>query len=167
MYCLPVAVSERSGYPGRRHARRALGLWVEENLAPPPNRRALDCLTVGELCPIVPQNNIVISNKHDWPKFYPAMPGLAQVWNRLCCLPPDNSAILHSTLAVRVHSSENLWAWTPTLQKSTFSTKCHPSIYIYGIPKVGLLTDNTYAYITVTTATIHTSTVMSFQMPLP
>ena len=78
---MAVAVSERPGYPGRpRHARRALGLWVEKNPAPPPNRRALDCLTVGELCPIVPQNNIVVSNKHDWPKFYPgnarACPGL-------------------------------------------------------------------------------------------
>ena len=57
-----VAVSELPGYPGRRHA---LGLWVEKNPAPPPNRRALDCLTVGELCPIVSQNNIVVSNKHD------------------------------------------------------------------------------------------------------
>ena len=37
-----VAVSELPGYPGRRHARRALGLWVEKNPAPPPNRRALD-----------------------------------------------------------------------------------------------------------------------------
>ena len=68
---IPVAVSERPGYPGRRHARRALGLWVEKNPAPPPNCRALDCLTVGELFPIVPQNNIVVSNKHDWPEFYP------------------------------------------------------------------------------------------------
>ena len=39
-----VAVSERPGYPGRRHARRALGLWVEKNPAHPPNRRALESL---------------------------------------------------------------------------------------------------------------------------
>ena len=36
--------------------------------------------TVGRLCPIIPQNNIVVSNKHNWPEFYPgnawACPGL-------------------------------------------------------------------------------------------
>ena len=51
----------------------AVSLWVEKNPVPPPNRRALDCsvvLTVGRLCPIVPQDNIVVSNKHNWPEFY-------------------------------------------------------------------------------------------------
>jgi len=52
--------------PGQAtRAARAVGLWVEKNPAPPLNRLALDCLTVGELCPIVPQNNIVVSNKHN------------------------------------------------------------------------------------------------------
>ena len=39
-----------------------------ENLVPPPNCRALDwCVvfTVPRLCPIVPQDNIVVSNKHN------------------------------------------------------------------------------------------------------
>jgi len=49
-------------------AAHAVGLWVEKNPAPPPNRQALewsDVLTVGGLCPIVPQDNIVVSNKHN------------------------------------------------------------------------------------------------------
>ena len=100
------------------------------------------------------------------------MPGLAQVWNRLCCLPPDNSAmsVLHYTLLwqleytqVKIYEPER----QPFKSQHLVPNVGHPSIYIYGIPKVGLLTDNAYAYITVTTATIHTSTVMSFQMPLP
>ena len=57
--------------PGQAtRAVRVVGLWVEKNLALPPNGRTLDCLTVGELCPIVPQDNIVVSNKHNWPEFY-------------------------------------------------------------------------------------------------
>ena len=52
--------------PGQAtRAARVVGLWVEKNPAPPPNRRALDCLTVGELCPIVPQDNTLVSNKHN------------------------------------------------------------------------------------------------------
>ena len=46
--------------------------WVEKNPVPAPNHRALDwsvVLTVGRLCPIVPQDNIVASNKHNWPEF--------------------------------------------------------------------------------------------------
>ena len=44
---------------------------------------------VGELCPIVSQNNIVVSNKHNWPKFYPGnarvCPGLEPPMTiRLC-----------------------------------------------------------------------------------
>ena len=81
-----MAVSEQPGYPGRRHMQcvaHAVGLWVEKNLVPPPNRRALNwsvVLTVRRLCPIVPQDNIVVSNKHNWPEFYlgnaRACPGL-------------------------------------------------------------------------------------------
>ena len=44
-----------------------------EKLVPPPNHWALDwfvVLTVGGLCPIAPQDNIVASNKHNWPEFY-------------------------------------------------------------------------------------------------
>ena len=40
-------------------AVRAVGLWVEKNPVPPPNRQALDwsvVLTVRWLCPIVPQD---------------------------------------------------------------------------------------------------------------
>ena len=43
------------------HAVRMVGLWVEKNLVPPPNHRALEwsvVFTVGGLCPIVPQDNI-------------------------------------------------------------------------------------------------------------
>ena len=55
-------------------AARVVSLWVEKNPVHPPNRRALDwsvVLTVGRLCPIVPQVNIVASNKHNRPQFYP------------------------------------------------------------------------------------------------
>ena len=41
---------------------------------PPPNRWVLDwsvVFNVGRLCPIVPQDNIVVSNKYSWPEFYP------------------------------------------------------------------------------------------------
>ena len=47
---------------------RMVGLWAEKNLDPPPNCQALDwsvVFTVGWLCPIVPQDNIVVSNKHN------------------------------------------------------------------------------------------------------
>ena len=61
----------------------ALSLWVEKDPVPPTSRRALDwsvVLTVRRLCPIVPQDNIVVSNKHNWPEFYggnaQACPGL-------------------------------------------------------------------------------------------
>ena len=50
------------------HAARVVGLWVERNLVPSPNCQVLDwsvVLTVGGLCPIVPQDNIVVSNKHN------------------------------------------------------------------------------------------------------
>ena len=50
------------------HAARMVGLWVEKNPVPPPNHQALDwsvAFTVGGLCPIVPQDNIVVSNKHN------------------------------------------------------------------------------------------------------
>ena len=66
----------------------AVSSWVEKNSLPPPNRRALDwsvVLTVERLCPIVPQDNIVVSNKHNWPAFYLGNVGLAQVWNHLWC----------------------------------------------------------------------------------
>ena len=66
---------------------RAVSSWVEKNSVPPLNRRALDwsvVLTIGRhtdgCCPIVPQDNIVVSNKHNWPEFYlgnaRACPGL-------------------------------------------------------------------------------------------
>ena len=45
-----VAVSERPGYPGRRHTRTWYAYGWKKNLVPPPNRRALDwsvVLTVG------------------------------------------------------------------------------------------------------------------------
>ena len=55
--------------PGQvTHAVRAVSLWVEKIPVPPPNCRALDwsvVLTVRQLCPIVPQDNIVVSNKHN------------------------------------------------------------------------------------------------------
>ena len=55
--------------PGQAtHTAHAVNLWVEKNLVPPPIRRALDwsvVLTVGEVCPIVPQDNKVVSNKHN------------------------------------------------------------------------------------------------------
>ena len=47
---------------------RVVSLRVEKNPVPPPNCRALDwsvVLTVGLLCPIVPQDNIVVSNKQN------------------------------------------------------------------------------------------------------
>ena len=68
-----VAVSELPGYLGRRQKQCAISLWVEKNPVPPPNHPALDwsvVFTVGQLCPIVPQDNIVVSNKHNWPEFY-------------------------------------------------------------------------------------------------
>ena len=43
-------------------------LMGRENPVPPPNRRALDwsvVFTVRQLCPIVPLDNIVVSNKHN------------------------------------------------------------------------------------------------------
>ena len=49
-------------------AARAVSSWVEKNPVLPPNRRALDwsaVLTVGGLCPIILQENIVVSNKHN------------------------------------------------------------------------------------------------------
>ena len=82
-----ILKGEKSGpFPNRRAARlpgqatcaaRVVCLWVEKNPVPPPNRQALDwsvVLTVGQLCPIVPQDNIVVSNKHNWPEFYPGNP---------------------------------------------------------------------------------------------
>ena len=42
---------------------RTVGLWVKKNPVPPPNHRALDwsvVLTVGGLCPIITQDNIVV-----------------------------------------------------------------------------------------------------------
>ena len=63
----PISVASSGSFrvaklPGQvTCAARAIGLWVEKNLVPPPNRRAL----VGGLCTIVPQDNIVVSNKHN------------------------------------------------------------------------------------------------------
>ena len=60
-----------------------VSLWVEKNPVPPPNRWALDwsvVLTVGRLCPIVLQDNILVRKKRNWPQFYL---GNAQVWIRL------------------------------------------------------------------------------------
>ena len=55
--------------PGQAtRAVHAVSLWVEKNPVHPPNRQALDwsvVLTVGGLCPIVPQDSIVVSNKHN------------------------------------------------------------------------------------------------------
>ena len=68
-----VAVSELPGYPGRRHL---VSSWVEKNSVPPLNRRTLDwsvVLTIGRLCPIIPQDNIVASNNDQ--NFTRAMPG--------------------------------------------------------------------------------------------
>ena len=73
----PLADQRKTSSGGFRAARlpgqatcaaRAGSLWVEKNPVLPPNRRALDwsvVLTVGRLCPIVPQDNIVVSNKHN------------------------------------------------------------------------------------------------------
>ena len=66
---------------GRRHPRRARG--GEKNSVPPPNRRALDwsvVLTVGRLSPIVPQDNVVVSNNHNKHKLTRIYPG-----NALAC----------------------------------------------------------------------------------
>ena len=41
-------------------AVRAVSLWVEKNPIPPANRYVV--LAVGRLCPVVPQDNIVVSN---------------------------------------------------------------------------------------------------------
>ena len=64
-----VAVSEMPGYPGQvTSAARTVSLWVEKNPVPTPNRLALDwsvVLIVGGLCPTVPQDNIVVSNKQN------------------------------------------------------------------------------------------------------
>ena len=76
-----VAVSELPGYQGRWHL---VSSWVEKNSVPPLNCWALDWSvvpTIGQLCPIIPQDNIVASNKHNWPEFYP---GNARIWNLLC-----------------------------------------------------------------------------------
>ena len=56
--------------PGQvTRAARAVSSWVEKNSVPPLiNGRALDwsvVLTIGRLCPIVLQDNIVVSNKHN------------------------------------------------------------------------------------------------------
>ena len=55
--------------PGQAtHAAHAVSLWVEKNPVPPPNRQALGwsvVLAVGRLCPIIPQDNIAASNKHN------------------------------------------------------------------------------------------------------
>ena len=48
-------------------------LWVEKNLTVEWSV----VLTVGRLCPIVPQDNIVVNNNHNWPEFYP---GNARAW---------------------------------------------------------------------------------------
>ena len=52
---------------GNRRGARGM-LMGGENPVPPPNCCALDwsvVLTVERLCPIVPQDNIVVSNKHN------------------------------------------------------------------------------------------------------
>ena len=50
--------------PGQAtRAACAESLWVEKNPVPFPNRR--DAFAVRQLCPIVPQDNIVVSNKHN------------------------------------------------------------------------------------------------------
>ena len=49
-------------------AARVVSLWVEKNPVPLANHQALDrsvVLTVGWLYPIVPQDNIVVNNKHN------------------------------------------------------------------------------------------------------
>ena len=69
LQCRSVAVSELPGYSGRRHAWRTRSkLMGGEKSGPSPNRQGLDwsvVLTIGRLCPIVPQVNIVASNKHN------------------------------------------------------------------------------------------------------
>ena len=82
-----------------------VGLWVEKNPVPPPNRQALDwsvVFTVGGVCPIIPQDNIVVSNKHNWPEFYlgnpracpglepPMVPTLLSLLTTLLTLPPPH-----------------------------------------------------------------------------
>ena len=81
--------------PGQAtHAARAVGLWVEKNPAPPPNRQALEwsvVLTVRGLCPIVPQEN-------------PAPPPNCQAleWSfvltvgRLCPIVPQDNIVVSS-----------------------------------------------------------------------
>ena len=63
------------------------GHWNLRQRSPPPNHRALDwfaVLTIRRLCPIVLQDNIVVSNKHNWPEFYPGLPGTLTEWLSDC-----------------------------------------------------------------------------------
>ena len=58
-----------AGLPGQvTHAVRAVGLWVEKIRSLPLTVKFFGLVivfTVGGLCPIIPQDNIVISNKHN------------------------------------------------------------------------------------------------------
>ena len=72
LHLAPLALSggfRAARLPGHAtHAARAVSSWVEKNLVPPLNRQALDwsvVLTIGRLCPIVPRDNIVVSNKYN------------------------------------------------------------------------------------------------------
>ena len=90
-YCLEYSGGFRAArLPGQATpAARVVSSWVEKILVPPLNCRALDWsvvltigyyLSIGRLYPIVHQDNIVVTNKHNWPEFYPgnarACPGL-------------------------------------------------------------------------------------------
>ena len=54
-YCFCITWDPDSGSFRAARLPGQVGLWMEKNQAPPPNRRALDCLTIRELCPIVLQ----------------------------------------------------------------------------------------------------------------
>ena len=86
LYILPVTnVWWRSGSGGFRAARlpgqatraaRAVSLWVEKNPVPPPNRWDwLVVLTVGRLCPIIPQDTNYSGKRTIDQNFTRAMPG--------------------------------------------------------------------------------------------
>ena len=73
---------------------RAVSLWSKKIQSLPLTVFRLFCcpVTVRRLCPIIPQDNIVVGNKHNYPEFYlgnaRACPGLE---------PPMMHSIFYST----------------------------------------------------------------------